>query len=76
MTVLIAGGSGILGTRDMNFDASETARRYPAVERTSLAEMVRRDDGEGSGGWRNSPFARRIAAMVQYPSRPERAVGT
>jgi uncharacterized protein YbjT (DUF2867 family) len=52
----------VMDTRDMTFDASETARRYPAVAQTSLAEMVRCDygtalrvshpfpGGEGAGG--------------------------
>lgn len=33
----------VMDTRDMTFDASETARRYPSVVQTSMAEMVRRD---------------------------------
>jgi uncharacterized protein YbjT (DUF2867 family) len=35
----------VMDTRDMTFDASETARRYPAIAPTSLAEIVRRDYG-------------------------------
>ena len=36
----------VMDTQDMTFDATETARRYPAIAQTSLAEMVRRDDGK------------------------------
>lgn len=39
----------VMDTRDMTFDVSETGRRYPAIARTSLAEMVRRDYGDGTG---------------------------
>jgi uncharacterized protein YbjT (DUF2867 family) len=35
----------VMDTRDMSFDAAETARRYPAMVPTSLAEVVRRDYG-------------------------------
>ena len=38
----------VMDTRDMTFDASETARRYPAIAQTSVAEMVRRDYGTAS----------------------------
>jgi uncharacterized protein YbjT (DUF2867 family) len=36
----------VMDTRDMTFDATETARRYPAVTQTSLAEIVQRDYGK------------------------------
>ena len=38
----------VMDTRDMSFDAAETARRYPSVVPTSLAEVVRRDYGAGA----------------------------
>jgi len=38
----------VMDMRDMTFDATETIRRYPSVVPTSLAEMVRRDYGEGA----------------------------
>jgi uncharacterized protein YbjT (DUF2867 family) len=33
----------VMDTRDMRFDAAETARRYPGIPQTRLEEMVRRD---------------------------------
>jgi NADH dehydrogenase len=33
----------VMDTRDMSFDASETARRYPSIPLTRLAEVARRD---------------------------------
>ncbi len=33
----------VMDTRDMAFDASETARRYPVIAQTRWEEMVRRD---------------------------------
>ncbi len=38
----------VMDTRDMTFDAAETMRRYPSVVPTRLAEVVRRDYGEGA----------------------------
>ena len=38
----------VMDTRDMTFDTSETARRYPAIPQTRLEEMVRRDYGTTS----------------------------
>jgi uncharacterized protein YbjT (DUF2867 family) len=37
----------VMDTRDMSFDAAETARRYPSVVPTSLAAVVHRDYGAG-----------------------------
>jgi hypothetical protein len=48
----------VMDTRDMTFDASETARRYPAIVRTSLAEMVRRDYGAATGSLHHVTEAR------------------
>jgi uncharacterized protein YbjT (DUF2867 family) len=33
----------VMDTQDMSFDPSETARRYPSIPPTSLADVVRRD---------------------------------
>lgn len=38
----------VMDTHDMTFDATETMRRYPAIAPTSLADMVRRDYGDGT----------------------------
>lgn len=35
----------VMDTREMTFDAGETARRYPSVAPTTLADVVRRDYG-------------------------------
>jgi uncharacterized protein YbjT (DUF2867 family) len=48
----------VMDTRDMTFDASETARRYPAIAPTSLAEMVRRDYGAATGSLHHVTEAR------------------
>jgi hypothetical protein len=33
----------VMDTTDMTFDATETARRYPSIVPTTLADVVRRD---------------------------------
>ncbi len=38
----------VMDTHDMSFNPSETSRRYPSIPLTSLAEVVRRDYGEGA----------------------------
>lgn len=49
---------GVMDTHDMTFDPSETARRYPSIPLTSLAEVVHRDyPGQPSGkGEANEPL--------------------
>lgn len=37
----------VMDTRDMTFDPAETTRRYPSIMPTSLADVVRRNYGEG-----------------------------
>jgi uncharacterized protein YbjT (DUF2867 family) len=36
----------VMDTHDMTFDPAETARRYPSITPTSLADLVRRDYGD------------------------------